>query len=163
VSGRDIDSYRDPLDLLHRFVPIPFTVLFEIANANVVLQTNDPNLIPSDSTPAPASSADFHKGESAGCLWKIVRDIDVSNPLAEVSIVVLGEVIVYSMGRACLIAADRERREVLAFLGASVDARVYQDSILPALHRLTQFIVRPGSAHPSSVERSAAVGDPCNA
>ena len=158
----DLASYCDPLDLLHRFVSTAFTISLEIAKANVVLQTNDLSLTPANSTLSSASASDTN-GHPASCLWKIVRDVDVSNTLTEASIVMLGNVIVYSMGPACIVAADREYREVLAFIGASVDARAYQDSIFPALCRLTEFVTGPCLSHSAHAELSAAVGDECNA
>jgi len=102
------------------------------------------------------------RAKPSSCLWKIVRDTDVSNKLAEGSIVVLGDVIVYSRGSACLIAADRQHREILAFLGASVGVREYQDSIVPALARLTEFVTRQSLAE-AHAEMSTVVGDECNA
>ena len=82
--------------------------------------------------------------------------------LAEASIVMAGSLIVYSMGPACMIAADRERKEVLAFIGIEVDARIFQEGVLPALCRLTEFVMRqeaPQPVRPAEV----ALGDPCNA
>jgi hypothetical protein len=67
------------------------------------------------------------------------------------------------MGRACLIGADRERKEVLAFIGRDVDTTVFQQWILPALCRLTEFVTRqPGI--PTVVETAEpTVGGQCHA
>jgi hypothetical protein len=44
--------------------------------------------------------------------------------VAEPTIVMAGNLITYSMGPACLIAADRERKEILAFIGTAADAPI---------------------------------------
>jgi hypothetical protein len=163
VPDHDIVSYRDPLDLLHRFVPTPLTVPLKIACADVVLQTNDLSFLPSSYALSSMGSSDGNGQPSVSCLWKIVRDVDVSNELAEASVVMVGNLTVYSMGPACIVAADRERRELLAFLGTTVNAPAYKDSIFPALCRLTEFVTRPASSLPAHVELTAAVGDECNA
>jgi len=130
-------SYTDPLDLLHRFVPTPLRAEIHLELANVVLETNDLSFL----LLLPHSTA----GEisSTPCLWKIVRDVDVRGTTAEASILMAGNLIFYSMGPACLMGADRERREILAFIGRDVDAHSFQQSILPALCRLTEFVTRP--------------------
>jgi hypothetical protein len=149
-------SYTDPLDLLRRFVPTPLKVEIHLELANVVLETNDLSFLPL----LPHSTA----GEisSTPCLWKIVRDVDVRGTTAEASILMAGNVIFYCMGPACLIGADRERREILAFIGRDVDAHSFQQSILPALCRLTEFVTRPQDiAVPARTEVPA--GDPRHA
>jgi hypothetical protein len=67
------------------------------------------------------------------------------------------------MGPACLIAADRERREILAFLGLEVDACLFQQSILPALCRLTEFVTSREATPEGLHRRDVAIGDRCNA
>jgi hypothetical protein len=41
------------------------------------------------------------------------------------------------MGTACLLALDHERRELLGFVGADVDARTHQEFLVPFLCRMT--------------------------
>ena len=41
------------------------------------------------------------------------------------------------MGTGCLLGLDRERRELLAFIGRSIDARTHQEFIVPFLCRMT--------------------------
>jgi hypothetical protein len=140
-------SYTDPLDLLRRFAPTPLKAGIHLGFANVVLETNDlsflPLLLHSNDT----------KISSTPCLWKIVRDVDVRGTTVEASILMAGNLIVYCMGPACLIGADRERREILAFIGRDVDAHCFQESVLPALCRLTEFVTRPQDpAAPSQAE-----------
>ncbi len=157
MPALEIASYRDPLDLLRRFVPTPLKTQVHLEFANVLLETNDLSFFPSLPLLTPSISP-----SSQPCLWKIVRDVDVRVKLAEASIVMADSLIVYSMGPACMIAADRERKEVLAFIGIEVDARIFQEGVLPALCRLTEFVMRqeaPQPVRPAEV----ALGDPCNA
>ncbi len=129
-------SYSDPLDLLRRFSPVPLKALVYLEFANVLLETNDLSFLPS------LSLLSVPVASSQSCLWKIIRDVDVRGMFTEASIVMAGSLIVYSMGPPCLIGADRERGEILAFIGRDVDSRSFQESILPALMRLTEFVTR---------------------
>jgi hypothetical protein len=157
VPAREITSYRDPLDLLCRFAPTPLKTNVRFEFAHVFLETNDLSFFPSLPVLSPSTSS-----SSKPCLWKIVRDLDVRLKIAEASIVMAGSLIVYLMGPACVIAADRERKEILAFIGIEVDARIFQEAILPALCRLTEFVVRQESPQPVRTEEFA-LGDSCNA
>jgi hypothetical protein len=130
-------SYTDPLDLLRRFAPTPLRAGIHLGFANVVLETNDLSFLPL------LLHTNDTKISSTPCLWKIVRDVDVRGKIVEASILTAGNLIVYCMGPACLIGADRERREILAFIGRDVDALCFQESVLPALRRLTEFVTRP--------------------
>jgi hypothetical protein len=146
VPTPEITSYRDPLDLLRRFAPTPLKTHMKLDFATVLLETNDLSFFPSPWQPHvqsprnPLPSA--NSAQSTHCLWKIVRDVDVDHKITETSIVMAGSLIVYSMGPACVIGADRERKEILAFIGLEVDARTFRESILPALCRLTEFVMR---------------------
>jgi len=130
-------SHTDPLDLLRRFAPTPLRAEIRLGIANVVLETNDLSFLPL------MLHSNDTKISSTPCLWKIVRDVDVRGTTVEASILMAGNLIVYCMGPACLIGADRERREILAFIGRDVDADCFQESVLPALCRLTEFVTRP--------------------
>jgi hypothetical protein len=126
-------SYKDPLDLLRRFAPTPLKAEVNLEIANVVLETNDWSFLSS------LSSLNAAGISTKSCVWKIVRDID-----------------------ACLIGADRERSEILAFIGRDVDTRYFQEAILPALCRLTEFVTRQQEA-PIMICPEVAIGGPCNA
>lgn len=159
-------SYRDPLDLLRRFAPTPLKTHVQLDFATVLLETNDLSFFPS---PLPPHLQSLHNAlpptnspQPKHCLWKIVRDVDVPHKITEASIVMAGSLIVYSMGPACVIGADRERKEILAFIGLEVDARTFQESILPALCRLTEFVMRLESKQPIRAAE-VAVGGRCNA
>jgi len=148
--------YNDPLDLLRRFAPTPLKAEVNLEIANVVLETNDLSFLPSLSG---LSSTEI---STKSCIWKIVRDVDVRGTTMEASIVMAGNLIVYSMGPACLIGADRERSEILAFIGRDVDTHSFQEVILPALCRLTEFVTRQQNV-PIMIPSNVAIGGPCNA
>jgi hypothetical protein len=149
--------YTDPLDLLRRFAPTPLKAQFYLEFANVLLETNDLSFLPS------LSVLGVREPSPQSCLWKIVRDVDARGTTTETSIVMAGNLIVYSMGPACLIGADRERGEILAFVGRDVDARLFQESILPALIRLTGFVTRKQEAPIMTRSAEVSVGGQCNA
>jgi hypothetical protein len=166
VHSHEIAIYRDPLDLLHRFAPAPLKVSAPLEFASVTLETNDLSFFPEAAPQAPdASSHTANAGDPSlpACLWKILRDLDTRQTLAEPTIVIAGNLITYSMGPACLIAADRERKEILAFIGTAADARTFRETIFPVLCRLTEFVVRSTESTASHDLEALPVGDTCNA
>jgi len=166
VPADEIALYRDPLDLLRRFAPTPLKVAFPLEFASVVLETNDLSFFPSETAALLSpTKASFIDSRLTPCFWKIVRDADNRHKLNEASIIMAGSLIVYSLGPACIIAADREHQEVLAFIGIEANARIFQEAIFPALVRLTEFVTRAISPS-SATGRAAALvsqGDTCNA
>lgn len=163
MSTYDIAPYRDSLDLLHRFVPTPFSTSLQFDSASVTLETNDLRFLPSTAALEFSAASNIDDQLTPSCLWRIVRDADVAQELAEVTALLSDDLVVYSMGPACIVAADRARREVLAFIGASVDARAYQLTILPTLYRLTEFVTRSGSSSAAYADLPFSAGDQCNA
>jgi hypothetical protein len=159
VPAPELVSYLNPLDLLRRFAPTPLKAQVHFECANVLLETNDLSLLLS--LPVPRSSASSPSSQT--CLWKLVRDVDARSKPTEAAIVMAGSLIVYSMGPACLIGADRERKQILAFIGMDVDARIFQESILPSLCRLTEFVMRPPEISEAVPNAEVAIGDRCNA
>jgi len=157
VSSFEPVSYANPLDLLRRFVPTPLKAEVRLGTANVVLETNDLSFLPS------LSRLDAGESCAESCSWKIVRDVDARGMTGETTILMAGNVTVYSMGPACLIGADRERREILAFIGRDVDAHSFQQSIVPALCRLTEFVARRHQAPATVPSAHVPMGGPCNA
>jgi hypothetical protein len=150
-------SYCDPLDLLRRFAPTPLKAFVYLEFADVLLETNDFSFLPT--LPQPSSRDSY----SQSCLWKIVRDLDVRGATTDASIVMAGSLIVYSLGPACLIGADRERGEILAFIGRDVDVRVFQESVLPALIRLTEFVTRKQETPAIARGAEVPIEGQCNA
>jgi hypothetical protein len=167
MPTHDLAPYRNPLDLLSRFAPTPLKASVDLGFARIELETNDLSFLPAPLASASASlsvtNAGNGDGPFASCLWKIIRDPDVHHPLAEPSFLNAGNLAVCTMGPACLIAADRGRKELLAFIGAEVDARTFQKSILPILCRFTEFATSAPSVSLAKTEDPVAVGDEYNA
>ena len=125
-------AYADPLDLLRRFVPTPLKAGYRFGGARVIVQTNDFSLLPwaSSAVSLPGIlECDFE--------WILVRDPGASGPPNPPILLTSGAVTVVQMGSACLIGVDRERRELVAFIGSDVYPRMHQNFLVPLLCRLT--------------------------
>src|SRR5258708_3882562 len=85
-------SYGNRLDLLRRFAPTPLKAEVRLEIANVLVETNDLSFLPW------LSRLDAGESSVKSCLWKIVRDVDVRGVTGETTILMAGNVIVYSMG-----------------------------------------------------------------
>ena len=128
----DSAIYQDPLDLLRRFIPTPLRTRFHFAGATVVVETNDFSLLPA--LPLETSAGKFLP---ANLSWKLVRDPDARGLLQEPLLLISAQLTVVAMGAACLLGVDRERRELLCFIGADVDSRTFQEFLVPFLCRLS--------------------------
>jgi len=133
---RDAVNYRDPLDVLRRFIPTPHRAKYRIGPIEVVVETNDFGLLPS--IPSQQGAGDPVEGTLE---WKLVRDHDVDGGLDEPVFFTSGTLTVVRMGSACLLGLDHERRELLGFLGDSVDSRTFQDFLVPFLCGLSAEVV----------------------
>ena len=158
MSATGLTSYRDPLDLLRRFAPTPIRTQLFLPFATVEVETNDLSLFPdlvSAETPSDSvriqlpSNLDRRTPSAHSCVWKIIRDVDVRGTAAEASILMAGKLILYTMGPACLIGADRDRKEILGFIGRDVDMSALQECIVPALLRLTEYVT--ATQEPASI------------
>ena len=129
----EIKSYTDPRDLLHRFVPTPVKSKFRLGSASVLVETNDFTLLPLfplDNTKTHLTAHSFS--------WKLVRDIDSLEPLADPITLVAENLTTICMGSACFIGVDHERREILLFIGSAIAARDFHSFVVPLLSRLTE-------------------------
>jgi hypothetical protein len=124
--------HNDPLDLLRRFVPTPLKAVYRISSLRVIVKTNDITLLPAFPLGADLDAV----GESV-LEWKLVRDADSPGLLGEPVFLTSNALTVVEMGTACLLALDHERRELLGFIGADVDAHTYQEFLVPFLCRMT--------------------------
>ena len=122
----------DPLDLLRRMVSTPHRTRFRSGKSTVVVETNDFSLLPA--FPLETSSDDF---TLSNLDWKLVRDPDVHGLLQEPLHLLSGPLSVVAMGPACLLGVDHERGELFCFIGADVDARTFQEFLVPFLCRLS--------------------------
>lgn len=128
--------HDDPLDLLRRFVPTPLKTVYRIGQLRVVVRTNDITLLP-----AFPLGADLDSSGEETFQWKLVRDLDSRGHLGEPVFLTSGALTVVEMGTACLLAVDHERRELLGFVGADVDARTHQEFLVPFLCRMTNEVI----------------------
>jgi hypothetical protein len=131
----DVSIRLDPLDLLRRFIPTPLKATYRVGTVRVTVQTNDFSLLPTlPSQPDPGISDDCNLE------WKLVRDTGSSGLLETPTFLTAGALTVVEMGPACLLGLDHERRELLGFIGADIDARTHQDFLVPFLCRMTNEV-----------------------
>jgi hypothetical protein len=133
MQQHDFANVSAPPDLLRRFVPTPFKAICRIGEVPVVVQTNDTTLLPTFSL-----EGNFVKPGEELFEWKLVRDADVREQLDQPVILNCGALEVVQMGPACLLAQDRERRELLGFVGACVDGNTYQEYLVPFMQTMTE-------------------------
>lgn len=122
----------DPTDLLRRFLPASFEGVYEIDRVRVTVQTNDLTLMPT--LPLMDARGALHQPTR---LWRLIRDDDSRGSLDIPRTFRSGPVTFVEMGSACFFGLDHERREILGFIGVRIDARTYQDLIVPLLCRMT--------------------------
>jgi hypothetical protein len=131
-------TYQPPPDLLRRFVPTPLRTRFRLGASTVVVETNDFSLLPA--LPLESGADELIPSNLE---WKLVRDPDVHGLLQEPLLLTSGQVTLVTMGAACLLGVDHERRELLCFIGAEVDPRTFQEFLVPFLCRLSMELKPP--------------------
>jgi hypothetical protein len=142
MQQHDFPNNNDPLDLLRRFVPTPLKAVYRIGSVNVVVRTNDITLLP-----AFPLGADLNIDGEQILEWKLIRDTDSPGLLEEPVFLNSGALTIVEMGTACLLALDHERRELLGFIGADVDARTHQEFLVPFLCRMTNEVFAADPFH----------------
>jgi hypothetical protein len=123
---------HDPLDPLRRFIATPLRTRFRVGTTRVSVQTNDFHLLPElplDNDAAEAGNAKFE--------WKLVRDHDAPGLLEGMLLFTGSPLTIASMGPACLVGVDGELGELLSFIGYEVDARTFQEVLVPFFCQLT--------------------------
>jgi hypothetical protein len=148
MSLHELAFHRDPLDLLCRFVPTPLRTRFRNGVTPVVVETNDFSLLPV--FPLDAESKEACKPTFE---WKVIRDPDASGPLGEPVILESLLLTVVGLGPACLACVDHERKELLGFIGPEIDARTYQEFLVPLFCRLSDRTGPDDSGRPFGIER----------
>jgi hypothetical protein len=128
----DPANYRDPLDVLRRFVPTSHRARYRIRPIQVVVETNDFTLLPG----LPLDEAEAERADGA-FEWKLIRDSEALGPLAEPVFLTSGNLTMVYMGTACLLGLDHKRRELLGFIGLEVDPATFQEYLLPILCRMS--------------------------
>ena len=133
MSQRDCSTYADPLDILRRFIPAPLKASYRIGPVRVIVQTNDFCLLPA----LPLLVNLEAPGEQT-IEWKLIRDTESHGSLQAATILASGALTVVEMGPACVLGLDHERRELLGFIGADIDARTHQGFLVPILCQMTK-------------------------
>jgi len=119
--------YRNPLDVLRRGVPTPYKAEVRIAEVGVSAESNDPAVL---ATLARTATSVVESGESKFC-WRIVRDDEAPGTIEPPVTIRTGALTVATMSGAVIVAVDSDRRELLAFIGPSVDARAFEEIAFP--------------------------------
>ena len=143
-APRNVNILAGPRDALRGFTPAPFRARFRLGANRVMVHTNDFALLPAlplETDPVELDAPIFE--------WKVVRDDEASGLLEELHRQNPEPVAAAEMGPACLLSVDHQRRELLCVIGAEVDARVFQEVLLPFFCRLMNDAADP-----------AALGDP---
>ena len=128
----DAPNHVDPLDLLRRFVPTPLKAAYRVSTIRVVVETNDFSLLPE--LPLDVTVEVPHEQTLQ---WKLIRDKDSQGRLEEPMLLRSGGLAMVGMGTGCLFGLDQERRELLGFIGAAIDARTYHEFLVPFFCRMT--------------------------
>jgi hypothetical protein len=129
---REIAPQVDPLDVLRRFVATPLKATYRMGITDLTVQTNDHALLPTFAMEAVSQGSKNNIFQ-----WKLVRDGDAHGSLETPMFLETGALTVVHMGPACLLALDAERKVLLGFIGADVDAGSYQEYLLPIFRKLT--------------------------
>jgi len=141
MLSHNFSTYADPLDLLRRFVPTPLKAMYRIGTTRVLVQTNDFALLPTVLLGTDRAVTNGWEFE-----WKLVRDAESRGSLGTPRFLTTEALTIVEMGTACIVGLDHERRELLAFIGRDVDARTYQEFLVPFLCRVMNE--RSSTTHP---------------
>ena len=139
----------DPLDVLHRLTPTPFRSAFRLAKRTIEVASNDRLLLP----PIVPEESPWVDVEQRPFFWKLVRDPQAPGPLgSSIRFTMPGGVTAVFLGSACLIAVDQERCELVSFVGTQVDAKNYQELVLPILYSLSNPEIAVRNTESSGLE-----------
>ena len=120
-------------DLLRRFAPTPHVCMLCIGGLSVRLETNDPIL--ARAIQSVTLRYEPRDSDSASH-WKLIRDEQAPCGGIEVTILSAGPIGLLLLGSGTVIAADRERREILGFVAADLSAEKCAAVVLPLIFDL---------------------------
>ena len=155
-----VPVYFHPLDILQRFAPAPYTSISLCGGSVLKTATNDRTLLP------PFPHLQVPAGESeVSITWKLLRDPTAQGSIEAQTTFVTETLSAIFMGPACLMAADRQRAQLFAFLGSQVDSRAYREEILPALVQLSRscHVLEKDSRLASPINRNIQHSAPAEA
>ena len=120
-------------DLLRRFIATPHVSTFYIGDTPVRLETNDPVL--AGAIHNSTALCETENG-SATSHWKLIRDEQAPCGGTEITVLSAGPLGILLFGFGTVIAADRERREILGFVAADLSAESCVTMVLPLVLEL---------------------------
>lgn len=133
MSSREIAPYRNPLDVLWRGVPTPYKADVRVAQMCISVECNDPALLGCISRRSASSVA---QGKSK-FLWRIVRDDEAPGEIEPAISLKNGPVTFAAMSAALTVGVDSDRKELLAFVGGSVDTKGFNETVFPMFEKMT--------------------------
>lgn len=141
-----VASYRNPLDVLWRGVPMPFKAGVRVAQLCVSVESNDSELLAVISRPAASPLG----SRQSNFLWRIVRDEETPGTLEPAVTLKRDELAFATMGAAVIVAVDNEKKELLAFVGCCVDEATFRGTVFPRFERMTLDAFEPRSSFESA-------------
>ncbi len=117
-------------DLLHRFVSTPYQVRTTISGIDVILQTNDLDIV-SEMQKARTSYANGGYGPFLSA--KIIKDYVASGVGTDTILLSAWPLVTILVGTATMITLDCDRREVLGFIASSVSAERFVHELFSML------------------------------
>jgi len=133
VSNFELNPYHDPRDPLWRLAPTPFHWKLHIGRLSLLVESNDPRLLATLSKMNPEKSSN----DEPAFLWRIIRDPEAGDEIEPVSLIVDGDLNFLKMGTGVFAGVDRERKELLGFVGMGVSDCAFQESVAPLFVQLT--------------------------
>lgn len=131
MSNAPVLQLSEPPDLLRRFVSLSYELCVRIQGLHLHLATNEPRL-----AAALGSIAGDCRSDSIKMQCTIFCDPDLSPDLGEKIEIDAGDSIFLSFGRACVIAIDREKRQITGFVAAGALEGAWPAIVVPALTAL---------------------------
>jgi hypothetical protein len=155
VPGTDITAYRDERDPLWRLVPAHFNLNICLGRLHVLVESNDPWLL------GTLANMDMEKSSNAEptFLWRVIRDPEAGGEIEPATVLEDGDLSFLRMGWGVFAGVDKERRELLGFVGTSVSEQVFRDFVVRAFVELTLHAANSGARiAPSGLELALVRG-----
>jgi hypothetical protein len=146
MAGAELSSYHDSCDPLWRLAPTPLNLRICIGRLAVLVESNDHKLL------ANLAEMNAEKSSNAGStfLWRIIRDPETGGEIEPVTLIVDGDLSFLKMGTGVFAGVDKERKELLGFVGTGVSECAFQESVAPLFVQLTMEAVRDGAHNPTA-------------
>ncbi len=136
-----IAAYNDLRDPLWRLAPTPFSVRACIGRLRVRVECNDPQIFASLAKLIPDVSMKIEDE----FLWRIIRDPEAAGDIESVAIVVDGDLTFVKMGSGVFAGVDKERKELLGFVGMGVCEHELEEVVLPLFVQITLDATEDGT------------------